>query len=239
MKLNNFKLGVLGGIGPEATAHFYTKLIEDFQIDYKPHKNTEFPQIIINSIPAPELLYSGSIKDNDIVYYKNGIRDLNKHNPDFIIMVCNTIYLFYEELQRNSRAKILDIRKSVLEKIKCLPRTRVIVLGTPNTINKKLYFVEGRDYTDLSDKDVSSISELIKKYNLGINKELQINLFNKILLKNVKDGNIIILGCTELSLMNRTKSSSIIDTLDIMVEETLKLLLRQKNKNGNHKSSSS
>jgi len=230
MKSTNFKIGVLGGIGPEATVYFYKKLIENFQSTFHPQKNAEFPQIIINSIPAPELIYSGKIKAGDIVCYKKGIKDLNKHNPDFIIMVCNTIHLFYKELQQISKAKILNIRECILKRIDNLPQKDIYILGTPNTINEKIYYTKNKNYLDINEKDSLFISGLVEKYNLGIGKELQVNLFNNFLEKINTGNNIIILGCTELSLMNRVNEKNVISTLDIMVEETLSLYKKQ-NKN--------
>lgn len=227
MKSNNIKIGVLGGIGPEATAYFYTKLIENFQSTFHPLKNTGFPQIIINSIPAPELIYSGEIKDKDIVCYKKGIKDLNKHNPNFIVMICNTIYLFYKELQQISKSRILNIRECILKRINNLPQKDVYILGTPNTINGKLYYTKNKNYFNLNENDSLFISELVKKYNLGINKGLQADLFNKFLEKINTGDNIIILGCTELALMNRLNNKNIINTLNIMVEETLDLYQKQ------------
>ncbi len=50
------KIGILGGIGPEATGHFYLKLIKRLQETGRIKRNTDYPQIIINSIPAPELV---------------------------------------------------------------------------------------------------------------------------------------------------------------------------------------
>ncbi len=230
MKSNNFKIGVLGGIGPEATAYFYEKLIENFQSTFHPQKNTEFPQIIINSIPAPELIYFGEIKYKDVFWYKKGIRDLNKHNPDFIVMVCNTIHLFYKELQQISKSKILNIAECILKRINDLPQKDVYILGTPNTITEELYYTKNKNYFGINEKDSLFISKLVKKYNLGIDRDIQADLFNKFLEKVNTDNNIIILGCTELALMNRVSDNNVINSLDIMVEETLSLYNKQ-NKN--------
>lgn len=230
MKSNNFKIGILGGIGPEATVYFYKKLIEDFQLTFKPQKNTEFPQIIINSIPAPELIYPGKIKSGDIACYKKGIKEINKHSPDFIVMVCNTIYLFYKELQQASKSKILNIREYILKRIDDLSQKDIYILGAPNTIKGGLYYTKNKNYIDINEKNRSFISEIVEKYNLGIDKELQIDLFNKFLEEINTGNNIIILGCTELALMNRANDKNVINTLDIMVEETLSLYKKQ-NKN--------
>src|SRR3989344_1847215 len=108
----NLKIGVLGGIGPEATAEFYSKLIQKLQEKNLIKTNKDYPQIIINSIPAPELIYE-RISKEDLKPYIRGLKELDKFNPDFIIMVCNTIHLYYDLLQKEIKTKIIDLRKEL------------------------------------------------------------------------------------------------------------------------------
>ena len=108
------KIGILGGIGPEATAEFYSKLIYTLQKEKLIKSNKDYPQIIINSIPAPELIYEKILKE-DLKPYIEGLKELDKFNPDFIVMVCNTIHLYYERLQKEVKTPIIDLRKEVKE----------------------------------------------------------------------------------------------------------------------------
>ncbi len=88
---------MLGGIGPEATGEFYSKLIRSLQEKKLIKNNKDFPHIIINSIPAHELI-SHKISDEELKPYIEGLKELDKFGVDFIVMVCNTIHLFYDEL---------------------------------------------------------------------------------------------------------------------------------------------
>jgi aspartate/glutamate racemase len=69
--MKKIKIGVLGGIGPEATGEFYNKLISKLQDNGMIKSNSDFPQIIINRIPAPELIDHAS--ESDIEQYRKGI----------------------------------------------------------------------------------------------------------------------------------------------------------------------
>ena len=91
--MKNIRIGVLGGIGPEATHEFYGKLIKELQERSLVKANRDFPQIVINSIPAPELVYE-SISDENLTDYVEGLKQLDGFGVDFIVMVCNTIYCF-------------------------------------------------------------------------------------------------------------------------------------------------
>lgn len=70
------KIGVLGGIGPEATAEFYLKFIRTLQRQGIIERNEDFPQILINSIPAPALIYD-EISDEELNPYVDGLKELD------------------------------------------------------------------------------------------------------------------------------------------------------------------
>lgn len=70
------RIGVLGGIGPEATAEFYLKLIRTLQMQGVIKRNEDFPQILINSIPAPALIYD-AISDEELRSYIDGLKELD------------------------------------------------------------------------------------------------------------------------------------------------------------------
>lgn len=224
MKSNNIKIGVLGGIGPEATSYFYRKLIEQIQSILRPKRNTDFPQIIINSIPTPELIYSKKISDRDLSAYKKGLRELNKHNPNFIVIVCNTIHLFYDDLQKCSKSKIINMSDAILRRIENSGRSNICILGTPNTINNNLYYVPSKKYLNLTKKQSSLITKIIENYNLGIKIDTQRKLFNNLLEDVEKKCDLIVLGCTELALLNENADEKIINSLDVMVKETIKAI---------------
>ena len=113
------KIGVLGGIGPEATGKFYLKLIKKLQSEGLIRKNEDFPNIFINSIPAPELIFN-KLDSADIELYLQGLQELDLVQPDFIVMVCNTIHLFHQELQSKIKSPLIDLRKEVEQEIKRL-----------------------------------------------------------------------------------------------------------------------
>src|SRR3989338_4925854 len=131
------KIGILGGIGPEATAEFYSKLIYTLQKEKLIKSNKDYPQIIINSIPAPELIYEKILKE-DLKPYIEGLKELDKFNPDFIVMVCNTIHLYYEALQAEIKTLILDLRKEVRDSLEKREIKSCLILGTSSTINRRL-----------------------------------------------------------------------------------------------------
>lgn len=166
----NVKIGVLGGIGPEATAEFYSKLIKALQKRGLIKSNADYPQIIINSIPAPELIHR-KISDTDIKPYAEGLKFLEKSGADFIVMVCNTIHLYYDTLQKKIKTPILDLRQEVKQILVKSGIKSALVLGTPAAIKLGLCRFKGIKTFEPSQEEMKQITGVIFNFNKGIDKK--------------------------------------------------------------------
>jgi len=228
----NLRIGVLGGIGPEATGEYYLKLVKGLQQTGFIKNNSDFPQIIVNSIPAPELI--GEISAEQLKPYKIGLRELDKSSVSVIVMVCNTLHLFYDELQSEIKTLIMDLRQEIKKRLIHDGIKRAVILGTPSTIRLGLYKFDGIGYINVSDQDIDQLSTSIFNYNKGKNKLLQKQLVERIARKYLdKDADIIVLGCTELAVMLNDVNIPKIDTMDVLVEGTIEFIEEfEGNKNG-------
>ena len=216
------KIGVLGGIGPEATGEFYLKLIRKLQEENMIRSNDDFPQIFINSIPAPELVFD-KIKDSDLDMYYEGIKELNKFNPDFIVMVCNTIHLFISKLQVISKAQIIDLRMELRNYLFNENFNKVTIIGSPSTISNGLYEFSYFEYLNPDINEQKVLSDSIFYFNKGIDKEKQKNISSEIAKKYLSRGSeIIILGCTEFAVMLDSCDIPKINTIDLLVDSVIK-----------------
>ena len=214
----------MGGIGPEATGEFYSKLIGALQKKGLIKSNRDFPQIIINSIPAPELIH-GTITDGELQPYIDGIRELDKFGVDFIVMVCNTIHLYYERLQKEIKAPILDLRKELKNKLQRDGIKSALIIGTPNTIKQGLYRFDGLNCLEPDREEIMQLSNAIFNFNKGIDKEKQVISVRKICDRYLSQGaETVILGCTEFAVMLGNENLPKINTIDVMVEATIKKL---------------
>ncbi len=217
----NLKIGVLGGIGPEATGEFYLNLVRGLQQSGVISNNTDFPQIFINSIPAPELI-SENISDEQLSPYRSGLKELDSFNVNVIVMVCNTIHLYYTKLQTGIRAPIIDLRQKVKERMLREGIKKVSVLGTPATIKNGLYRFDVIDAINPSPQEIESLSDAIFKYNKGEDKEAQQQIVERIARKCLDRGaETILLACTELAVMLKDVNIRKIDTLGVLVEATI------------------
>jgi len=215
-------IGLLGGIGPEATGEFYLFLIKKFQEKNLIRSNKDYPRIIINSIPAPELIYE-NISEKSLGPYIKGLKDLEKIGADFIVMICNTIYLFYEKLQKEIKIPIIDLRREVENYLLRNKIKSIVVLGSPNVIKGRLYNFERINCISLKDKEIDLLSNAVFNFNKGFDKIKQKVVVKRIAKKYLNRGiELIILGCTEVALMLKDEDMPKINPMDILAEAIIK-----------------
>jgi len=222
MKKKKKKIGILGGIGPEATGEFYLALILKFQEKDLIKSNKDFPQIIINSIPAPELL-SENISEKDLRPYIKGLKELEKFGVDFIAMLCNTVHLFHKKFQKEIKVPIVDLRKEVKNYLFDKKIKSATVLGSPNVIKKGLYKFGNVKYVNLSNEEIKILNKAVFDFNRGFDKIKQGKIVGNIAKKCIKRGaDLIILGCTEVAIMLKDENIPKIDPMDLLIDIIVK-----------------
>ncbi|MCX6811908.1 MAG: aspartate/glutamate racemase family protein [Candidatus Berkelbacteria bacterium] len=208
------KIGLLGGIGPESSAKFYELLIKKVQ-SLGVESNTEYPYIILESVPAPELF----LENPDLTMYKQGVKNLEKAGANFIVIICNTAHIFINEFKELVNIPIIDLNKETEKVLKRNKIKSITVFGSRRTINKLFRFQDILLHK-ISAEDSKVIDEIILKYNRGENKRKLEEKFVKIINKySQKD---ILIACTELSTISRNRGLEHLDTFDILLDATLK-----------------
>jgi aspartate racemase len=217
----NHRIGVLGGIGPEATSEFYHKLICTLQEGYVTC-NGDYPQVIVNSIPAPELIHE-TISSKEILPYIAGLKELDSLNPDFILMVCNTIHLYLDQLQDAIHTPIMNLPLEVHNEIKSLEVSSVFVIGTPQTLNQGLYDFEDIETFKPTAEEMAVLEEAIFLFNKGERKDEQREKVKKICRRYLDAGaQLVVTGCTEFAVMLSDEGLPILNTIDVLVTATIK-----------------
>ena len=226
--MNTKKIGVLGGIGPEATGIFYLRLIRRLQEEKLIQRNEDFPQIIINSIPAPELVFE-TFDERDVQPYLEGLRELDAMKPDCIAMVCNTIHLFHKQLQAAIKTPILDLREEVAQELHRRGASTIVVLGTPQTIRCGLYNVAGIRSIHLTNEECAIISAAVFNFNRGFEMTQSKAMVMEIAQAQLQKGaTLLVLGCTELAVMLEGSLLPALDTMDVLVNAVIKQYKKHK-----------
>lgn len=154
--------------------------------------------------------------------YVEGLKELEKFGADFIVMVCNTIHLFYDRLQKEVNVPIIDLRKELKNFLIRNGIKSALVIGTPNTIRKGLYRFEGVKTFEPDDEEIKLLSEAIFIFNKGVDRDKQVEKVRGICRKYFNLGaETVILGCTEFAVMLKDEKITKINTIDVLIDAVI------------------
>jgi len=228
-----YKIGMIGGFGPESTLDYYRLLIETYRHE---SKNQNSPEIIIYSMDINILMELVENKQWDklIEWLVNGIKVLSKAGADFAFISANTPHIVFERVSELSPIPLLSIVNETCSYMKKTRIKKVGLLGTRFTMQSEFYKREcNKNDIEMfvpNEKEQDYIhNKLMTEIEIGnFNDETRKGLLN-IIKRMVKDNSIegIILGCTELPLI-LTKSElgiPFFNTTQIHVEGIIKYYL--------------
>lgn len=215
------KIGVLGGMGPAATARFYQHLIEIAQQKYNAVQDNEFPEIIISSCGLDGFDETGITHPERVLQQLlAGIDFLTKAGASFIVIPCNTVHCFIEQIRAHSNAPVLSIVEETVAKVKNDGFTHVGLLCSETTYNTQLYdqaltqhFIEV-----ILPSNKNTVTQLIVEIMGGTVSEKTKEKVLQLIEAMPVEG--IILGCTELPLAITQSDSKVkvYDSLSILAE---------------------
>ena len=214
------KIGIIGGIGPEATLYYYKNIINIYRAKTG---DTNYPQIIINSINMTEMF--SYIEDKNftalIGLLLSSINELKNAGADFAVMASNTPHMVFDQVNEKSALPLISIVEKTCRKASSLNLKKVLLLGTSSTMKADFYqniFTKNNIKVitpGLKDQDIIHniiFPELEEGIVVPEKKEQLINICNNIIDKESIEG--LILGCTEFPLMIKD------DDFDIAVLNT-------------------
>ncbi|TAL56934.1 MAG: aspartate racemase, partial [Nanoarchaeota archaeon] len=103
-------VGIIGGLGPETTSEFYLEIIFGCF-----SKNREVrPPILIWNVPLlyqieRDLLMKSEGEERYIPYLQDAARKLEKAGADFLVMPCNSLHIFIDEIRNSVSIPVLSI----------------------------------------------------------------------------------------------------------------------------------
>lgn len=233
MKKINKKIGIIGGLGPEATALFYLKIIEKYRV----YNYNNLPEIFIHNVPISfkldHHLMSDNTKDEEIKkILKDSIKKINKNNVDLIAIPCNSIHSVLEDIKYDHK-KILNIVEEMVSYVKKYDIKKVGLLATKKTIKSKIYskYFSANSMTLLTPSliEQKEINRIIDNILLNIKSEDDKNYLLSIIERMKNNGaEAIILGCTDLVLLlkNYTSNIHIFDSLDVLAESVVENIVK-------------
>lgn len=220
-------LGVIGGLGPLATAYFMelvTKMTDA-------REEQDHVRMILYStpdIPDRTKYILGKSRDNPFFEILDVGNALINQGVDCIAIPCMTAHYFYDILTKRLPAvKIIHaVRETALELEKNGVR-KIGVMATDGTLRSGVFHKElklhGMEVITPDESHQAGVMSLIYD-DVKAGRRLDLGLFNNIAdhLRS-KGSEVIILGCTELSLIKRDYliGPGYIDAMEVLAKQSI------------------
>jgi aspartate racemase len=201
----NRVIGILGGMGPEATLDLYRHIIELTPAS----RDQDHIQVLIYSNPKipnrTKAIAEGG--ESPLPHLIESARLLEKSGAGIIAMPCNAAHHFLPEIRREIGIPFLDMIEETCRRLRAqLPDARAVgLIASIGTVCSGVYArtlsKAGVDALIPSTGDQQRIQMAIDQVKTGMHNRSTQETFQSIGLRLMKAGaQAIILGCTEVPL---------------------------------------
>ena len=199
-------IGILGGMGPEATIDLFYKIIK-----YTPaEKDQDHLRIIIDNNPKiPDRTAAILGKGEDpLPALQETAQNLEKAGADFIVIPCNTAHYFLSSIQESVNIPVLNmIEETAKETKKRIPQIKKVgLLASIGVYKSEIYHQHFKKFNieviSPEEKDRGKVMKVIYTVKAGdLSEEVKKNIL-KITQKLIDKGaEAVIAGCTEIPLI--------------------------------------
>lgn len=225
-------VGVIGGLGPETTAEFYLAVVFGCQQVHPMQR----PPMLLWNVPLPhhiesDLLLSATGEERYIPYLVEGAKTLQKGGADFLVMPCNSLHVFIEEIRKAVGIPVLSIVDEVAKFLVARSVKKVGVLATPSSLKNNLYKstleILGIEQVVPDQFEEAKIGKMINNIVLNRHANRDREELQKVIRNfESKDVKTVILACTDLQLLiPQQQGMEIFDTMKIFADATVEMIL--------------
>lgn len=196
-------IGILGGMGPAATADMFQKFIHLTPA----HKDQEHIPLLISSIPdipdrSTAILQGG---ESPLPAMRDYVARLVQAGAQTILIACNTAHYWHKALQETCPVPIMSIIETAAQAAQANGAQNIGILATNATLATGLYKKEiearGLRYIEPDPDSQAKVMESIYSLKGGdFNKGQKLMQAQKEALF-AKGAEAIILGCTEVPIL--------------------------------------
>lgn len=219
-------IGILGGMGPESTAYTYMRIIRRCQEEYGAKLDSDFPPIMVYSMPVPDVVEKGSDDGEVMRLLEEGVGKLAAAGASFSFIACNSMQGFVPELRK--KYAMLSLVDETVARAKSSGIGKWGLLATEVTLGKGYY---QRALEDAGMRALvpdgggqGQVTQAIREILAGGNMEAPRKRLRSVVesLSSYGAGGVI-LACTDLPIAIPGKDAGIpiLDTADISAAAAL------------------
>lgn len=222
------RIVIIGGMGPQASHAFHGKLLSASRQlhDGEPEN---FPNITHLSLQIPEFFGSSDNEDAAVEIINRHLDALNINEDTIICMPCNTAHKLVDRLHLG-QGVFVSMAEAVGQKLRTIPVNKIGLLASPNTLSSGFYAEvltsAGKITVSPTDTEAKNLESVIAAV---IREETLPELRNKlnavcVSLEN-RGAELILLGCTEFSIVGVDSRRPVIDSLNALCAAVLEEML--------------
>lgn len=235
--------GVLGGLGPEATVDFMSKVISrTIAINAAQNKTVadqDHIQMLIDhnpTVPNRHEAIRGEGEDVGQHLADMGKR-LENANADFLVMVCNTAHAFQPDIEQAINIPFVSIIDEVIAEVEYTQTkdTKIGVMATQGCLEAELYQqslnAAGYESVIWDESELADFMNIMYKIKSGdTGKDVQQATLASAQILIDKGAGVLIAGCTEIPLVLQQDVLSVplLSSTDIMVDRVIDYSLGNK-----------
>jgi len=223
LRVSKTLLGIVGGMGVQATACYFDKL-HNFQNVTTEQEYIDILLYSIPSIPDRTAYIMQQSSENPLDILVNALQTLESAGVSCITIPCATSHYFYENLVEATNVPIINMLDVTARNVSESGAEKVYLLATDGTISSKIFHSAfdkyGIDVCVPASSVQSRVMEII--YDIKRGTAVSSDVIES-LSKQPCEGKkqVTILGCTELCIY-AGQSPGVINILDILAQAAIK-----------------
>lgn len=225
--LGNTKvLGILGGLGPMATAYFYELVISHTRVS----RDQDHIDMVISSkatTPDRTAFILGESREDPFGVMEDEAKRLVTFGAEVIAIPCNTAHYFFERLDEVIPIPVLNMVGDTARRARAMGSRRAGILATDGTVRTETYQMAckaaGLDCAVPTEAAQQKVMSVIYD-DIKQGREPGMEKFTAAADELFAAGcDTLILGCTELSLVKRAGrlDERYIDSMEVLAHSAI------------------
>lgn len=220
------RLGIIGGLGPMATAYFLQLIVE--MTDAK--TDQEHIEIVLHSkpqIPDRTGFILGKSTENPMPQLLEVGKSLVLQGAEVIAIPCITAHFFQRQLEAEIACPILHAIEEAARYLRAAGISKAGVMATDGTIASQLFqdiFAQYEIACVIPEPEgQKKVMHLIYE-NVKAGQPIEMDLFNAVQAElSEKGAEVILLGCTELSMIKRDCEigDGFLDVMEVLARQAV------------------
>ncbi len=222
------RLGVIGGMGPDATSYYYEEVIAHTKASCD---QEHIDMVILNKSSMPDRTRAILTGEHEALLgtMKECVEMLTLCGCGNIAIPCNTSHFFYDKIQAMTNVPIIHMPRESARYAAAMKEgvKRIGIMGTDGTVRAGVYHKEcealGLEAVSPDEEAQKAVMSLIyddvKSGKPGDPEKFRLAYENLM----SKGCDVIILACTEISVFKRNNPvpKECLDAMDVLVRESI------------------